>query len=62
MDEEEAILSGCAALLQKCFEDGAAVVDDPSVQIVVEVLGREEPANTLIDRLGCRLSDRAPLY
>lgn len=30
--------------------DGAAVVDDPGVQIVVEVLGREEPANTLIDR------------
>jgi homoserine dehydrogenase len=30
--------------------DGAAVVDDPNVQIVVEVLGREEPARTLIDR------------
>jgi homoserine dehydrogenase len=30
--------------------DGAAVVDDPDVQIVVEVLGREEPARTLIDR------------
>ena len=28
----------------------AAVIDDPSVQIIVEVLGREEPANTLIDR------------
>jgi len=29
---------------------GEAVVDDPAVQIVVEVLGREEPARTLIDR------------
>ncbi len=30
--------------------DGAAVVDDPAVQIIVEVLGGEEPAHTLIDR------------
>ena len=30
--------------------DGAAVIDDPAVQIVVEVLGGEEPAHTLIDR------------
>ncbi len=30
--------------------DGAAVIDDANVQIVVEVLGREEPAHTLIDR------------
>jgi homoserine dehydrogenase len=30
--------------------DGAAVIDDPNVQLVVEVLGREEPAHTLINR------------
>ena len=30
--------------------DGASVVDDPAVQIVVEVLGGEEPAHMLIDR------------
>jgi len=30
--------------------DGAAVIDDPAVQIVVEVLGGEEPAYTLIER------------
>jgi homoserine dehydrogenase len=30
--------------------DGAAVIDDPAVQIVVEVLGGEETAHTLIDR------------
>jgi len=30
--------------------DGAAVIDDPAVQIVVEVLGGEEPARTLIER------------
>lgn len=30
--------------------DGAAVVDDPAVQIVVEVIGGEEPAHSLIER------------
>lgn len=30
--------------------EGAAVVDDPNVHVVVEVLGREEPARTLIAR------------
>jgi len=30
--------------------DGAAVIDDPAVQIVVEALGGEEPAHTLIER------------
>lgn len=30
--------------------DGATVIDHPAVQIVVEVLGGEEPARTLIDR------------
>jgi homoserine dehydrogenase len=30
--------------------DGAAVVDDPGVQIIVEVLGGEEPAHELIER------------
>ncbi len=30
--------------------DGDAVVDHPAVQVVVEVLGREEPARSLIER------------
>lgn len=30
--------------------DGVAVIDDPAVQIIVEALGREEPAHTLMDR------------
>jgi homoserine dehydrogenase len=30
--------------------DGAALIDDPAVQIIVEALGGEEPAHTLIDR------------
>src|SRR5687768_5968619 len=30
--------------------DGAALVDDPGVQVVVEVLGREQPAADLMRR------------
>jgi len=37
---------------------GEAVVDDPAVQIVIEVLGGEEPAHTLIERA---LSARKPV-
>lgn len=45
---ERAARAGIAADLIRT--DGNAVVDDPNVQIVVEVLGREEPAHALIAR------------
>lgn len=45
---ERAVRAGLPADLIRT--EGAAVVDDPAVQVVVEVLGREEPARTLIAR------------